>query len=279
MLKKITKWETEDGKVFDTQEDAEDYMFEQDKEVMTHHTEAERVQQVRHEFEAWCRRRGIDVSTKKDAWGREYYSHAPVSFAWLAWEEQEEAHLAMAARRAPAAQVPQGGELSLLARIRKEIDHAVINDHRMPPAFGRRIGDPCVRISHIKATIEGWEKSTAPQSPAEASMISSREVVSKPKSGLTVTRLNLSEAGRAALQSKATHIPVVSGAVSAPAELPEPALYVSGSQLEKHCDPEDTISGSYIPARKTAAGLFTASLYTEQQVIDLLKSVGVTVKP
>lgn len=36
MLKKITKWETEDGKVFDTQEDAEDYMFEQEKEVMTH---------------------------------------------------------------------------------------------------------------------------------------------------------------------------------------------------------------------------------------------------
>lgn len=31
MLKKITKWETEDGAVFDTQEEAEDYMFEQDK--------------------------------------------------------------------------------------------------------------------------------------------------------------------------------------------------------------------------------------------------------
>lgn len=36
MLKKITKWETEDGKVFDTQEEAEDDMFEQEKEVMTH---------------------------------------------------------------------------------------------------------------------------------------------------------------------------------------------------------------------------------------------------
>lgn len=36
MLKKITKWGTEDGKVFDTQEEAEDYMFEQEKEVMTH---------------------------------------------------------------------------------------------------------------------------------------------------------------------------------------------------------------------------------------------------
>lgn len=39
MLKKITKWETEDGKVFDTQEAAEDYMFEQEKEVMTHDAE------------------------------------------------------------------------------------------------------------------------------------------------------------------------------------------------------------------------------------------------
>lgn len=39
MLKKITKLETEDGKVFDIQEEVEDYMFEQDKEVMTHTTE------------------------------------------------------------------------------------------------------------------------------------------------------------------------------------------------------------------------------------------------
>lgn len=30
MLKKITKWETEDGTVFDTQEEAEEYMFEQE---------------------------------------------------------------------------------------------------------------------------------------------------------------------------------------------------------------------------------------------------------
>ena len=33
MLKKITKWETEDGKVFDTQEEAEDYMFEQEAQI------------------------------------------------------------------------------------------------------------------------------------------------------------------------------------------------------------------------------------------------------
>lgn len=61
--------------------------------------------------------------------------------------------------------------------------------------------------------------------------------------------------------------------------LPEPALYVSGGQLEKHCDPEDTNGGSYIPARKTAAGLFTAPLYTEQQVRDLLAAAKVERKP
>ena len=33
MLKKITKWETEDGKVFDTQEEAEDYVFEQESQI------------------------------------------------------------------------------------------------------------------------------------------------------------------------------------------------------------------------------------------------------
>ena len=41
MLKKITKWETEDGEVFDTQEEAEDYLFEQEKEATTHHTDTE----------------------------------------------------------------------------------------------------------------------------------------------------------------------------------------------------------------------------------------------
>ena len=60
--------------------------------------------------------------------------------------------------------------------------------------------------------------------------------------------------------------------------LPEPALYVSGGQLEKHCDPEDTNGGSYIPARKTAAGLFTAPLYTYQQVRTILAQHGIKTK-
>lgn len=33
MIKKITKWETEDGKVFDTQEEAEDFVFEQESQI------------------------------------------------------------------------------------------------------------------------------------------------------------------------------------------------------------------------------------------------------
>lgn len=79
---------------------------------MTHTTEQERAEQVRAEFEAWCRRLAIDVSIKKDAWGRDVYAHDPVSLAWLAWKEQEEAYRAVeawqAARRAPAVPVPQG---------------------------------------------------------------------------------------------------------------------------------------------------------------------------
>ncbi|MDH1337549.1 hypothetical protein N5D77_26285 [Comamonas thiooxydans] len=59
-------------------------------------------------------------------------------------------------------------------------------------------------------------------------------------------------------------------AAAAPVVLPEPALYVSGGQLERHCDPEDKNGGRYIPARKTAAGLFATPLYTEQQVRALL---------
>lgn len=120
---------------------------------MTNHTEAERA-----EFEDFVKRRafnpGYDLS--KATWldGKESYCCEYVGLMWEAWQ---------AARRAPVVPLPHGGELSLLARIRKEIDHAFMNDHRMQPAFGRRIGDPCVRISNIEATIEGWEKSTAPQ--------------------------------------------------------------------------------------------------------------------
>ena len=44
----------------------------------------------------------------------------------------------------------------LLARIRKEIDHAAINNHRTAPALGRLTGEPCVKSAYLEATIEGW---------------------------------------------------------------------------------------------------------------------------
>lgn len=66
---------------------------------------------------------------------------------------------------------------------------------------------------------------------------------------------------------------------AAPVVLPEPALHVSGGQLERHCDPEDKNGGRYIPARKTAAGLFTTPLYTEQQVRALLAQAATAAAP
>ncbi|QOQ83673.1 hypothetical protein INP81_07300 [Comamonas thiooxydans] len=66
---------------------------------------------------------------------------------------------------------------------------------------------------------------------------------------------------------------------AAPVVLPEPALHVSGGQLERHCDPEDKNGGRYIPARKTAAGLFTTPLYTEQQVRALLAQAAIAAAP
>ena len=68
-------------------------------------------------------------------------------------------------------------------------------------------------------------------------------------------------------------------ATAAPVVLPEPALHVSGGQLERHCDPEDKNGGRYIPARKTAAGLFTTPLYTEQQVRALLAQAATAAAP
>jgi hypothetical protein len=198
MLKKITKWETEDGKVFDTQEDAEDYMFEQEKEVMTDTTEQERAN-VLHALE--------ESQSLLAAMLHEARPAVEIQKQMLQNRDAIEA-----ARRAPAEQ-PEA-----LRELNARIAHAKHLGHDQMACYVK--------------DLEAVAKFAAAPQPPEA----------------------------------------------APVELPEPALYVSGGQLEKHCDPEDTISGSYIPARKTAAGLFTASLYTEQQVIDLLKSVGVSVK-
>lgn len=41
----------------------------------------------------------------------------------------------------------------------------------------------------------------------------------------------------------------------------EPVLYVSAVQLEVFADKDDSQLGTHIPARKTAAGMFTKPLY------------------
>lgn len=95
MLKKITKWETEDGKVFDTQEEAEDYMFEQEKEVMTRTTEQER-------FEAWYEENiGDENKPVREA-------------AFSAWQ---------ASRRAPAVSVSQSIEQMAVDRYKVVPSH------------------------------------------------------------------------------------------------------------------------------------------------------------
>ena len=48
----------------------------------------------------------------------------------------------------------------LLARIEKEISTAQINNHRMAAPFGKMEGEPCVRISSLLATIEGFLNET-----------------------------------------------------------------------------------------------------------------------
>lgn len=45
----------------------------------------------------------------------------------------------------------------------------------------------------------------------------------------------------------------------------EPALFVSAKQLADLVDPSHATGGSYLPARKTRAGLFTQPLYTAPQ--------------
>ena len=139
---------------------------------MTHTTDQERA-----EFEKWW--------SSPHIWGR---GHKEAQ--WASWQ---------AARRAPAAPVPQGWKL-VPSESTEEMARAFrAND--APHYFvmtTMRCNDFAERY---RAAI-----SAAPQPPEAASMISSREIVSKPGSGVTVTRLNLSDVGRAALQSKANHI-------------------------------------------------------------------------
>ena len=205
MLKKITKWETEDGKVFDTQEEVEDYMFEQEKEVMTHTIEQERLYQkaerdlMVRSLDEWVMETG--AVTHNSSWHSELGAIVEMAFNKGA---EVEAQL-QAARSAPALELPLGWKLvptdATPEMLQKTIDSGYYH--------GDDEAAKAVIADEYRTLI-----AASPQSPAEASMISSREVVSNSGSGVKVTRLNLSEAGRAALQSKASHIPEVGCSVS-----------------------------------------------------------------
>ena len=47
---------------------------------------------------------------------------------------------------------------ALAAALRSEIDHAAINDLRLPAAFGKRQGDAAVRANDILAVLERFAK-------------------------------------------------------------------------------------------------------------------------
>ena len=207
MLKKITKWETEDGKVFDTQEEAEEYMFEQEKEVMTHHTEADRA-----EFEGYALSVGLSLRTA----GFGYYEKLETCSAWAAWQ---------AARRAPAAPVQQGDAYSLIDRfLRNNLDDS-----------------------------DYAEYSTALDALAAA--------LQPPDAFQT-------EGG---LKSEIrTTTPSV-----APVQMPEPIAYLHECGKKPSLR---TLEFSKVAIQLSSKGYKSHGLYTEQQVTDLLKSVGVSVK-
>jgi hypothetical protein len=49
-------------------------------------------------------------------------------------------------------------EVDLLNRIRAECDHAGVNSKRLPPSFGKAMGEPAVPEACIEAAIGGWAR-------------------------------------------------------------------------------------------------------------------------
>ena len=203
MLMKITKWETEDGKVFDTQEDAEDYMFEQEKEVMTQDTEKER---ALYECISCNHLYGVAPSACDCCENpkNEYRE-------WVALPKEQ------ATPHAPAAPVPQGWKLvpvELLDRATESLG-SFVSDH----GWGQVDMDTFDDLSALAAA----------QKPPAA----------------------------------------------APVQMPEPVAYLH------ECGKKPSLrmlEFSKVVIQLSAKGYRSLPLYTEQQVIDLLKSAGVTVK-
>lgn len=118
----------------------------------------------------------------------------------------------------------------------------------------------------------------APQPPEAACnpsvqpFIESRDVVST-GSGITVTRCNLSEAGREALQSKADHIPNTGKMAAAPVQLPE-----SISNVLEDCRSR-AIDYATCPSPYNNTSMETAFQSLEHQVRQLLAAHNIKPKP
>lgn len=64
-----------------------------------------------------------------------------------------------------AAAIEDAARASFTAAIQAALDHAALNDLRLPPNFGRRTGDPAVRAGHLEATLEGISRARVVPKP------------------------------------------------------------------------------------------------------------------
>ena len=233
MLKKITNWETEDGKVFDTQEEAEDYMFEREKEVMTHHTDTELTPcpfcggkayfEIDDDRWQWVECGSCGMQGNRSASLMEDCK-PKLSEAWN--------------RRAPAVPVPQGWKLVPAL----EVTACYFPKAGEAELTWERLGEDGKRFGMtVKVTPEQGESLANVVYPCVPWLA-------------------------------ATQPPE-----AAPVELPEPfTTLVRKKSWSTNCYEASPLSKHRDYGRLWADE--RVNVYTEQQVIDLLKSVGVTVK-
>ena len=244
MLKKITKWETEDGKVFDTQEEAEEYMFEQERGVPAQ--EVTKVQQTAPKV--------IYLNIGPDA--EDYDFKDLLDVTWCDHDATYGSIQYVRADLAATKSVAQDVE-KLREELAEEIEATnnwrrlalQFDNHRMQALWHLK------RILHADSSVDDYKAAEA-------------FIVAPPLDGEAVLAQRIAEL-------TAAHPPE-----AAPVELPAPAAWMLGCQ---------TMGGNVgwkLSWSQSGAGVchrlsgeeFEHPLYTEQQVIDLLKSVGVSVK-
>lgn len=261
---------------------------------MTHHTEAELLRDIEEHMRKMWNERLLPASC---------------------WPTELAQRLTQAVRRAPAA--PAISEEQVLA-ITTAYEQGVGKGHQSHarkeaiknPYCDYWRCDSAWQMGYDEGREQAERKAAAPQPPEATSegssevgnLIESREIVSNPGCGVTVTRLNLSEAGRAALQSKANHIadaapqpPEVSCSVSngetekdprafqthvaAPVQMPEPSgclVYANGES--HHWDANKECAELFVDREKRLGAPYIfafENLYTEQQVRQLLADNGI----